>query len=403
MSRRNEGSITEIGPGRWQLRVSLEPDAATGKRRRTSRTFTGTEKQALRQLERMRRAEIAAVAVTDMTLAEAIDRHIMALAVEGRSQSTLDDYTRIARDIIIPVLGDVPIAQLTVTQLDDLYADETARGQSASSVRHVNAVISGTLTRAARKGWLGDRPTNVARYATKPAKPTGRVKTPPTKAVTDLYAVAVADETPERALAVATLVETGVRRGEVCGFRWSDLNGDSIAVVRNVIAVQSPDVAGAQLPSTNRDFDRPRRPRLVQVKSLKVDRPRRIALSPDLLLDLAIHRGLMERRAELFETTLDPDAYIFSDDPDQARPWYPPIVSEMVTRLKRRHGITAPRLLHGLRHHAATNMLANGIDPAVGAERLGHSSTKMFLDTYADATPARDQAAAELLGRILRS
>lgn len=165
-----------------------------------------------------------------------------------------------------------------------------------------------------------------------------------------------------------------------------------VPVARNVVVAKAADL-DAGLPSSGR-----LKTRYVIVKSLKVDRPRRIALDADTSLALAVHRGLMEARAELFSTRLAPSAYIFSDDPDQARPWYPPIMSETVQRIKRAAGISEARLLHGLRHYAATELLAAGIDAEVGAARLGHTSTKTFLDVYAHARAARDRAAADILG-----
>jgi len=401
MSRPNTGGLRAIGDNMWELSVSLGADPATGRYRRRTRTYRGTERQALAELKKWRRDLLTVdTGPTDMTLGWVIAEHLDQLAIEGRSPSTLGEYRRLVRDHIPTPLTQLPVGELGVNHLDRLYRNLTARGLSASSVRHVNAVISGALTRAGRKGWLGQQPVNVARYATKPAKPSRRVRAPQTDSVRALYRAALVDETPERALCIRLLAETGVRRGEVCGFRWADLDGTSIAVVRNVVAVGPDHDAGVQA-STNKT-SKSARSRRVIVKALKVDRPRRIALSPDLLLALAVHRGRMEQRAEIFEMTLAGGAFVFSDDPDQARPWYPPIVSEFVGRLRRNHGIDEPRILHGLRHHAATEMLANGIDPAVGAERLGHSSTKMFLDIYADARPARDQAAADLLGEIFR-
>jgi integrase len=183
----------------------------------------------------------------------------------------------------------------------------------------------------------------------------------------------------------------------LCGLRWTDLHGGSLAVARNVV-VARPDDAGAARPSSGHH----RKGRWVVVKGLKVDRPRQLAIDADTELDLVVHRSAMDTRAAQFGMTLDPAAFIFSDDPDGGRPWYPPLMSETVQRIKARTGLAQRSFLHGLRRFAATEMLAAGIDPAVGAHRLGHASTQMFLDTYASATPARDQDAAEVLGALLR-
>jgi integrase len=138
------------------------------------------------------------------------------------------------------------------------------------------------------------------------------------------------------------------------------------------------------------------------VKALKIDRPRRIAIDPATSLALAVHRGRMEQRAELCELEISDESFIFSDDPDGARPWHPDSMSSFVNRLRTELGITETHLLNGARHHAATELLAAGVDPVTVAGRLGHSP-KMTLDTYAAARPAPDQAAADLLGALLES
>ena len=400
MSRPNTGSIRQVGKDRWELSVSVGKDPVTGRYRRRTRAFTGRERQALAELKRWRADLLGTIDpdASEITVAAAIDRHLAALVIEGRSPSTLLEYRRLADRQIIPAIGHYPLADLTVDQLDRLYLTLNARGLGASSVRHVNAVISGTLTRAGKKGWLGARPVNVATYATKPAKPHSRPVAPATATVRQLIAAAATDESPERSLFLAVTAATGLRRGEVCGLRWADLDSTSIAVIRTVVVAGNGHGGGLQA-STNH-ASKSAKSRLVVVRHLKVDRPRRIALGVETMTALRIHRARMEDRADIFAMPLVADAYIFSDDPDQARPWYPPIVSEFVGRLKRKHGIDAPRLLHGLRKHAATEMMAAGVDVAVGSERLGQVAS-MYSDTYAAARPARDQDAAALLDRLI--
>ena len=58
---------------------------------------------------------------------------------------------------------------------------------------------------------------------------------------------------------------------------------------------------------------------------------------------------------------------------------------------------------HDLRHTAATFMLANGTQPKVVQERLGHASIAITLDTYSDAVPGMQRAAADVIGALLRS
>src|SRR5215470_8683308 len=171
MSRPNTGGLRAIGDNMWELSVSLGADPATGRYRRRTRTYRGTERQALAELKKWRRDLLTVdTGPTDMTLGWVIAEHLDQLAIEGRSPSTLGEYRRLVRDHIPTPLTQLPVGELGVNHLDRLY-------------RNVNAVISGALTRAGRKGWLGQQPVNVARYATKPAKPGRRIRAPQTATV----------------------------------------------------------------------------------------------------------------------------------------------------------------------------------------------------------------------------
>ena len=57
--------------------------------------------------------------------------------------------------------------------------------------------------------------------------------------------------------------------------------------------------------------------------------------------------------------------------------------------------------LHSLRHFAATEMLAAGIDPRNAAEILGHANPTLTLGLYGHATAERQRTAAEVLARTL--
>jgi integrase len=57
--------------------------------------------------------------------------------------------------------------------------------------------------------------------------------------------------------------------------------------------------------------------------------------------------------------------------------------------------------LHSIRHFAATEMLAAGVDPRNAAEILGHASPALTLGLYGHATADRQRAASEVLARTL--
>ena len=67
--------------------------------------------------------------------------------------------------------------------------------------------------------------------------------------------------------------------------------------------------------------------------------------------------------------------------------------------------LTAARLpnirLHDLRHSCATLLLAQGVNPRVVMETLGHSQVSLTLNTYSHVLPALQQDAAARMNAIL--
>ena len=68
--------------------------------------------------------------------------------------------------------------------------------------------------------------------------------------------------------------------------------------------------------------------------------------------------------------------------------------------------LTAAKLpdmrLHDLRHSCATLLLAQGVNPRVVMETLGHSQVSLTLNTYSHVLPALQQDAAARMNAILQ-
>jgi integrase len=123
--------------------------------------------------------------------------------------------------------------------------------------------------------------------------------------------------------------------------------------------------------------------------------------------------------AEVAMVPLSTDGYVFSLDPDGARPLRPDSVTQAFVRLCRR--MEEPALanlrernpkaeradllqadrwdyrLHDLRHYTATQLVAAGLNPKTVADRLGHADPSITLRVYTANTDAQAQAAADSL------
>lgn len=179
-----------------------------------------------------------------------------------------------------------------------------------------------------------------------------------------------------------TALYTGLRRSELLGLRWKDINLDlaTLSVVQTLHYV----------PKKSYTFREP-----------KTKRSRRLVdLSPSLALLLREHRANQELERKLLGSSVLPDDLVFcySDGSSLS----PNSVTKAFHRIVKSMGISGIRL-HDLRHTHATLMLRQGVHPKVVSERLGHSSVAITLDTYSHVLPGIQAAAARRFDEELQT
>jgi integrase len=120
----------------------------------------------------------------------------------------------------------------------------------------------------------------------------------------------------------------------------------------------------------------------------------------DLLRGL---RGDQEAYATQVGVELVADAYIVTDEPRGHFPLPPSTISHRWRVVRSAcEGLAFVRF-HDLRHTHVSELLSAGVDVRTVAGRVGHSSARMTLDRYAHVLPAADQAAAAIIGGLLRT
>jgi integrase len=377
-------------PGRpgdyWELIAELAPDPVTHKRRRQVRTFRGTKRDAQRALtafvaEVDRGGRTGTSSTVDDLLVRWMGLAELAVTTRRRYRGLIDLH-------ISPALGAVSLRRLEASQLDQLYADLLAKGLAPATVRQVHAVLRRALGQALKWGWLS---INTATMASPPRLRKSDVA-PPTRGEAVRLVLAGyewGDGTLGAMLHVAAT--TGARRGELCGLRWGDIDVEAgeLLIERSVV--------------TGEDG------RLV-VKSTKTHAARRIALDAGTVAVLVAHRGRMEERARLaFDGTdlkfegrdlLSLRSFVWSDDLDGKTPWRPDRVTQAFRKLCAREGVAGVRL-HDLRHFAATELIAAGVDAVTVGGRLGHANSAVTLSVYSHFVRAADRKAADVLGNLL--
>lgn len=296
--------------------------------------------------------------------------------------STYDSYRSNMDTHVLPALGNRPLQQLTPPMLNALYADLLARGNgrgplAPKTVRYIYTIIHKALADAVDAGIL---PANIAERW-KPPRP-NRAGTNQIKCweAAELAAFLRAVEGTRLEAAWRLAAMTGMRRGEVLGLRWSDvdLNRSRLAV-RNAIV----SVAYAVLESS---------PKSHQARVIDID--------PTTTAMLRRHRGRQRQAREEFGDDYDDHGLVVCAE--DGRPIHPQSFSQAFGRVLEQAGLRRIRL-HDLRHTHATIAVKAGVPVKVISERLGHESPAFTLKQYTHVMPGMQAEAAESIAALVSS
>ena len=363
--------------GVWELRVYVGRDPVTGKDRQVSRTFHGGSREADQALREL--VEKYGGSPADgfgITFGKLLDRWLEECERMELSPTTMRTYRAQIKQTIRPNLGKILLSRLTPKHLDDLYGCMKADGLSPKTIRNHHAIISSSLHQAVRWGWIKQ---NVADRAKPPRIAQRRVTAPSVDAVRRVIEAAEHRD-PRLAPLLMLAALTGMRRGELCALRWTDvdLERGEVEVSKTVVVV----------------------PHGIAEKTTKTGRSRTVALDPVAVALLTRHRAQVDGWAGQAEVEVPPNAYVFSHAVDGSKPFRPDNVTGFFSRVRDSVDLSTVRL-HDLRHFTATQLIGAGVDVRTVAGRLGHSDASVTLRVYSHALEERDRAAAEIMGRVL--
>ena len=180
---------------------------------------------------------------------------------------------------------------------------------------------------------------------------------------------------------ITMLVFTGMRRGELCGLEWKDIDFDqrTISICRTSQYIGRGKNLITKEPKTRSGI-------------------RKLSVGENLCRLLKSYRKFqMLERLRVGDRWVDTDRLFTQWN---GEPIHPDTVTEGFAKFLKRHDL--PKVtLHSLRHSNATLMIAEGVDIRTVSNRLGHAQTSTTLNIYSHALKSRDQDAADKLDAAL--
>ncbi|MBI3910611.1 MAG: site-specific integrase [Armatimonadetes bacterium] len=379
-----KGTIYQRGKDTWLIAVDLGK-AANGKRKRLWKTVHGGRREAERELTQLlRERDTHTLAEPNrLTVAEYLGHWLSDYARPNVAPKTWERYEEIVRLHLIPALGGLRLDRLQPLHIQGAYSRwlESGRrdgkgGLASRTILHHHRILREALQQAVRWQLLARNPAD----AVDPPRPAPQEMAALDEAGTARLLEAARDTWLYVPILLA--IATGMRRGEILGLRWQDvdLEKGALSVRQTLEQTQANGLA----------FKQPKTPKS----------RRAVALPAVIVQELRRHRGAQaERQLLLGPTYHKSDLVCCHDDGSLIRP---SVLSKCFGSLLRRSGLAHVRF-HDLRHTHATQLLREGVHVKIVSERLGHSTVGITLDTYSHVLPGMQEDAARRMDTVLRA
>lgn len=379
------------GADTWELRVFIGRDER-GRPRQRSMIFRGSKRAAERELARLVTEQETAPAPIPQEEARAWGpTTTINDAIEGwrdngwadLSPKTVRGYEEIWDRYIRATIGTKRIAALNAFEVERFFRQMKSAGAGRDTVRRVRNVI-GRACRLAAK-WSGGVLANPVADTELPTWPIDEqpdpVRAPDVVEVRAL--IAAAKDYDKRFGAFIHLVAaTGLRRGEACALRWSDVEWESATVRVDESIVAAKGGAVVKAPKTKASI-------------------RTVAVSAGTIGELTALRASQTELAQVCDVALPDSGFVFSTDPGGETPPHPDAMTNAFTKVRKRAGVAADVHLHSLRHFQATIL-----DPVIPERqkqaRMGWSTVQMARH-YTDGIAEEDRRAAEHVALLLEA
>jgi len=373
----SRGHITERRPGVWRLVVSDGFDNA-GKRRQITETFKGTKRDAQQTLTKLLRArDEGKLGDGRQTLETFLTQEwlpaVSTVSKRGRplAPTTRQRYRDAVRHVCREV-GKVRLADVRPVHVERVRDALLAKGLAPQTVSDVLRVLSQALSRAEARGLVGRNPADPSLVH----RPIGeRVAFRVIDATLAGKILEATTGTDPWDAAVHLALALGLRREEVLGLRWEDV--DDVVHIRRTLTAADGEfhIGPPKSAAGRRDLPMPE------------------------FVSRALHRHRVAQSERLLAIGLPRPELVVCNAIGE--PFQPASFSSMWKDWASANGF-AGITFHTLRHGAATLLLAAGVSDTVAMRTMGHADTRI-LARYQDVVSELQRDAAVRMDTLLGS
>ena len=382
-----KGHIKQRGKGSFAVKVYLGRDPITGKERSKWHTIKTTSKRTAQN----EAAKIVAamsegryVEPATMTVAAWLDKWLSEHVAHKVSRKSAERYREIVDGHLVPALGTYRLSKLAPVHIQGYLAKALTEGRrdgkgglSPMSVRHNLRVLSNAMRQAAKLRLIHVNPCG---DVDAPRVERHEMKTLTPDQAGEFIAAAWKAQHPLLGIVVSLALTTGMRRGEILGLRWQDVDLDGARLAVR----QSLEQTGKGLA----------------FKAPKTAKGRRTISLPGEAVD-ALRKHKAAQSAMRLQLGQDYAGHDLVCAQWNGEPASPRAITKAFAALASR--LKVPVRLHDLRHSHLSHLLALGVHPKVASERAGHANISITMDVYSHVMPGLQDEAAQQIDAMLKA
>ncbi|MGG1618214.1 tyrosine-type recombinase/integrase [Paenibacillus sp. NRS-1781] len=285
-------------------------------------------------------------------------------------RGTMTTYSSMINNHILPALGHLAISSITPRHIQDFYNDLHSNGKlSDENIQKCHTIINESMKKAASWEMISKNPVSLVE------RPKARKKEMQVWTLEQAHAFLEASKDDMYYIVFLLALTTGMRKGEILGLRWKDVDFDKRTI--SITQIMSSD---------GKDF---------QVGAKTISGSRLIRVDSETMEALRLHKIRTNEKKMSNKLVYTDLGLVVSTS--LGTPVSPRNISRTFDRIIANSKLKKIRF-HDLRHSHVTFLIKNRETPQVIAERMGWSDTRM-IDNYAHILPDIQEDTADLFGK----